>query len=694
VGLETSDFEARSASWETLDETEAAARIELLTAELERHNRLYHELDAPEISDREYDLLYRELETLEARFPALRREGSVTARVGSAPLEALAPFTHRIPLLSLANVFSAEELRDFEKRCRDHLRRIGREAPLSFFVEPKLDGLAIELVYENGKLTGAGTRGNGEVGEDVTHNMRTVRTVPLELTDGAPPYLSVRGEVLFELEGFERMNEERVAAGERAFENPRNSAAGTIRQLDSKKVASRPLDFFAHSLGEGLDGGRTHGEQMARLGQLGFQVNPLNRRCGDIDEAIAAVAELETKRQDLNYEIDGAVIKVDELALQKSLGFITRSPRWAVAYKYAPPQVESTLDDVAWGVGRTGVVTPIACLHPVRVGGVTVRRATLHNAKMLKDMDLRYGDRVVVTRRGDVIPKVEAVVMDRGHAARRPVVYPDACPVCGTTLVAEPNPDEPDKITIRCPNTLSCPVQRNEALRHFASRLGMDIDGLGEKIIGQLLDRGMVSRPSDLYGLSVEDLESLDRLGRKSAQNLVAAIEVSKSRPLHRALFALGIPQVGEATARDLAEHFGTIDGLLAATEDDLHAVSGIAGKVAADVIGFFATAANREEIARLRERGVLFPMAERRTNAAAPLAGKTIVLTGTFPTLERERAKQMILEAGGKVSGSVSKKTSFVVAGTDAGTKLDKAKDLGIEIVDEAALLERLGAT
>ncbi len=330
----------------------------------------------------------------------------------------------------------------------------------------------------------------------------------------------------------------------------------------------------------------------------------------------------------------------------------------------------------------------------MRVGGVTVRRASLHNAKMLKDMDLRYGDRVVVTRRGDVIPKVEAVVLDEGHAARRPVAYPSTCPVCGTELVAEPNPDEPDKITHRCPNTLSCPVQRNEGLRHFASRLGMDIDGLGEKIIQQLLDRGMVARPSDLYGLTVEHLEALDRLGRKSAQNLVAAIEVSKTRPLHRALFALGIPQVGEATARDLAEHFGTIDALMDATEEDLHAVNGIAAKTAADVLGFFSAAANREEIARLRELGVVFPPASRRVDASAPLAGKSIVLTGTLPTLERERAKQMILEAGGKVSGSVSKKTSFVVAGDDAGLKLDKAKDLGVEVVDEATLLARLGVS
>jgi len=687
-----SDFDTRSAEWARIGEADAAARIAFLTTELERHNRLYHELDAPEISDREYDLLYRELETLEGRFPDLKREGSLTSRVGGAPLEQLQPFVHRIPLLSLANVFGADELRDFARRCRDHLRRIGRDAEPTFFVEPKLDGLAIELVYENGKLTGAGTRGNGEVGEDVTHNMRTVRTVPHQLKGKAPPYLSVRGEVLFELEGFEKMNEARVAAGERAFENPRNSAAGTIRQLDSSKVASRPLDFFAHSLGEGLEGGTTHGEQMARLAQLGFQVNPLNKRCADIEAAIAAVAELETKRQDLNYEIDGAVIKVDELALQKALGFITRSPRWAVAYKYAPPQVESILEDVLWGVGRTGIVTPIASLQPVRVGGVTVRRASLHNAKMLKDMDLRYGDRVVVTRRGDVIPKVEAVVLDEGHAHRRHVVYPDACPVCGTTLVAEPNPDEPDKITHRCPNTLSCPVQRSESLRHFASRLGMDIDGLGEKIIGQLLDREMVARPSDLYALTVENLEELDRLGRKSAQNLVAAIEESKARPLHRALFALGIPQVGEATARDLADHFGTIDRLLDATSDDLHAVNGIAEKTAADVLGFFSASANRDEIARLRAAGVVFPPAVRRVNAGAPLAGKTIVLTGTFPTLERERAKQMILEAGGKVSGSVSKKTSFVVAGEDAGSKLDKAKELGVEVVDEATLLARLG--
>lgn len=704
MNTQANDYEKRRKTWVQMESDDAARRIAHLVSELNRHNRLYHQLDAPEIPDREYDLLYRELEVLEERFPEHRLDTSPTHRVGGEPLDHLTPFPHRVPLLSLSNAFGAEDLQEFEDRCRDVLRRDGTHdhtAPIEYFVEPKLDGLAIELVYEAGRLTGAGTRGDGRVGEDVTHNMRTVATVPLQLHgDDVPPYLSVRGEVLFDLPGFERMNEERVAAGEKPFENPRNAAAGTVRQLDPKKAADRPLIFFAHSVGEGLDDVARHSEQIDRLKEMGFVTNELNRLCCDIAEVIAAIEHLEQRRQNLPYEIDGAVVKVNRLDLQRALGFITRSPRWATAFKYPPPRVQTVLEDVLFSVGRTGVVTPVACLAPVRVGGVTVSRASLFNAKMLRDLDVRRGDMVVVTRRGDVIPKVEEVVLDDGHATREPVVYPEACPVCGTGLLEEANPDEPDKVTFRCPNTLSCPSQLRESLRYFGSRLGMDIDGLGEKIIDQLLAREMVSRPSDLYTLGVEDLQKLDRLGRKSAQNLVDALEVSKSRPLERVIYALGVPQVGEATARDLANAFGSIDRLIEATTDELLAIDGIADKVAGDVRGYFDKQVNLDEIARLRSLGVVFPQVEVKAppgdekDAEGPLSGQAFVLTGTLPSMSRDEAKALIQEAGGKVSGSVSKKTSVLVAGESAGSKLTKAQSLGVEVIDEDELVRRLGRT
>jgi DNA ligase (NAD+) len=673
-----------------LDQAGARARLDQLVPELIRHNRLYHESGKPEIDDRSYDLLYRELELLEERFPALIRPDSPTQRVGGEPVEALKPFPHRVPMLSLANAFGREELDEFEARIR---RILADDAPaaIDYVVEPKLDGLAVELVYENGRLTGAGTRGDGQTGEDILHNVRTIKEIPASLAgDPVPTYRSVRGEVLFPLAGFEAMNAQRVLRGERPFENPRNSAAGTLRQLDPKIAAERPLTFVAHSFGlaEGVDDAPTHHEQLAQIAAWGLPTNPLNRRVQGVDEVWAAIEALGAKRHELPYEIDGAVVKVDDRALQEQLGFVTRSPRWAVAYKYPPPQVTTVLEGVGFQVGRTGAITPVAQLRAVRVGGVTVRSATLHNEDQVRQLDLRIGDTVTVERAGDVIPRVVNHVPDPGHAARTPVVFPDACPVCGTPLFRDP-----ELAVIRCPNQLSCPAQIRRSIRHFASRDAMDVEGLGEKLVDQLVDRGLVKKVSDLYRLTRSQLTSLERMGGKSADNLLAALEQSKARSLDHCLVALGIPTVGEATARDLAKHFRSIDALLAATEAQLLDVHGIGSVVAAEIRRFMADEHRQKEIADLRELGVQFP---EQTAPAGPtstaLAGLTFVITGTLPTLERAAAEAKILAAGGKVSGSVSKKTSFVVAGEKAGSKLTKAQELGVPVIDEAELLRKLG--
>lgn len=697
---EPESLAARQARWESYDEAAATARVRALSAELNRHNHLYHVLNQPEISDRDYDLLYRELEALEQRWPALVRPDSPTQRVGDRPIDELVPFAHRVPMLSLANAFSSEEMEDFDARCR---RFLGPSAPavISYIVEPKLDGLAMELVYEDGAFVGAGTRGDGAVGEEVSHTVRTIGSVPMTLTGDAPARLSVRGEVLFDLPGFERMNQKRADAGEKPFENPRNAAAGTMRQLDPKAAAERPLHFYAHSIGEGFDPDEipTHSATLARLGELGFKINPLNRVCEGVAAVIARIAELGELRNTLDYEIDGAVTKVDSLELQAALGFVTRSPRWATAYKYPPPRVRTRLARVDFGVGRSGVLTPVAVLDPVRVGGVTVTNATLHNEYQMRNKPeylggLRVGDTVEVLRAGDVIPRVEAVVPTEGRELLPLAAYPSSCPVCGAALAREENPKEPEKVTIRCPNRLGCRAQLEAWLQHFASRLAMDIEGLGEKLVVQLVARGVVARPSDLYGLDALSLSGLERMGKKSAANLIDAIETSKSRPLERVLYALGIPQVGESTARDLARAFGDIDRLMAADLAELQAVDGVGPVVAAEVRDFLSKPESRAEIERLRAAGVRFPAAERpaATAGVEGVAGKSFVLTGTFPTLSRDAAGAKILAAGGKVVGSVSKKTDYVVAGEAAGSKLTKAGELGVPVLDEAGLLALLG--
>jgi DNA ligase (NAD+) len=672
-----------------LDLNSARLRLASLVPELNHHNHLYHVSAAPEIDDRSYDLLYRELELIESRFPALIREDSPTRRVGAQAVTELQPFPHRVPMLSLGNAFSDEELTEFESRVR---RVLGDEAPtdIAYCVEPKLDGIAAELVYENGELVGAGTRGNGQVGEDITHNVRTIRAIPQRLLGAQlPTRISVRGEILFEIAPFDEMNRQRVARGEKPYENPRNAAAGSARQLDPAMAAERPLTFFAHSMGECEGYALPDGQeaQMQTLAEWGMRINPNNRRLIGINAVIKRIAELGNLRNDLPYEIDGAVVKVDDIHLQDILGFVTRAPRWATAFKYPPPQVQTVLEEIFFSVGRTGAVTPVAFLRPVRVGGVTVSRASLHNADIIAQLDVRVGDTVVIERAGDVIPKVVRVALDEAHNERTKAYFPDVCPQCGTALLREH-----DVAAIRCPNTLSCPEQLRAGLRHFASRGAMEIDGLGEKLVDQLVDANLVRRASDLYLLTSEQLTSLERMGQRSADKLVEAIRDSCGRPLARGLVALGIPEVGESTARDLAAHFLTLDAIAAADISALVTVDGVGDIVANKVHSFFADERFTEEIARLREAGVQFPdEAPKVASTGVDLAGKSFVLTGTFPTLKRSEAKTMIQAQGGKVSGSVSKKTDYLVAGEAAGSKLTKATELGLAIIDEATLLGML---
>ncbi len=675
------------------DTSAEKGRIDVLVDELNHHNHLYHVLDSPEITDREYDLLFRELENLEQKHPEFRRADSPTQRVGGAPVDGLDKFPHRVPMLSLANAFDEQDLIDFEKRIR---KLLGDDAPevFTFVVEPKFDGLAMELIYEDRVLTGAGTRGDGQVGENVLHNMKTVQTIPLQLPDTAPPYLSVRGEVIFDLAGFAAMNERREARGEAAFKNPRNAAAGTVRQLDPTIAAKRPLQFFAHSTGEGLDT-ESHFKLIESLSAMSFQTASLTRVCQGIEQVLAAIEAIGEARNGLPYEIDGAVIKVNDSALSEALGFVTRSPRWAIAYKYPAAVVQTRLKEVGFQVGRTGAVTPVAIMEPVMVGGVTVTHATLHNEhQMMRRPEflggIRIGDLVRVKRAGDVIPRVDSVVDEPDRMSREAVQFPEQCPECDTRLVREENPKEPEKVINRCPNNLGCQAQVEAGLKHFASRLAMDIDGLGDKLVDQLVDAELIRTPSDLYGLTIIQLAGLERMAERSATNLVRAIEASKSQTLARVLFGLGIRHVGEAVARDLAIHFGTIDGLMAAELDDLQAVAGVGPEIAGSMHQWFRNEANLHEIQKLRELGVEFPAVEN-TVGANDLAGKTFVITGTLPTMGRKDAAQVIRDAGGKVTGSVSAKTDFLVAGEAAGSKLTKAQALGVAVIDEAALLEMI---
>ncbi|HET9041924.1 MAG TPA: NAD-dependent DNA ligase LigA [Burkholderiales bacterium] len=660
----------------------AAARVKALRAALEEANYRYYVLDAPTISDAEYDRLFRELQDLEAQQPELATPDSPTLRVGAAPLEAFGTVRHRVPMLSLNNAFEDEEVAAFDRRVREGLGN----GPVEYACEPKFDGLAISLVYERGVFAQGATRGDGYEGEDVTVNLRTVKSIPLRLrATHAPPLLEVRGEVIIYRRDFERLNARQRAQGAKEFANPRNAAAGGLRQLDSRITASRPLRFFAYGLGEtaGRREVQTQSGVLELLDKLGLPVCAERRTVQGVEGLLAYYRELGAKRTLLPYDVDGVVYKVNRLADQERLGFVARAPRFAVAHKFPAEEATTRLVAIEVQVGRTGAITPVARLEPVFVGGVTVTNATLHNEDELHRKDIRVGDTVVVRRAGDVIPEV--VRAEPG--SRRPNAplfhVPAHCPVCGSAVVRLP-----DEAVARCTGGLFCPAQRKQALLHFASRRALDIEGLGEKLVDQLVDAGMVKTPADLYALDPARLAALERMGEKSAQNVLAALERSKRTTLARFIYALGIRSVGEATARDLARHFGALDPLVAADEAALQEVEDVGPVVAMSIRRFFAEKHNRDVIDALRRHGVRWEEGKARPAApAGRLAGKTFVLTGTLPDMTRDEAAALITSHGGKVAGSVSKKTDYVVAGAEAGSKLAKAEALGIPVLDEDGL-------
>ena len=675
---------------------DAAARAATLRAEIARHDHAYYVLDAPTIPDAEYDRLFRELQVIEKAHPALRSADSPTQRVGGRPLAQFAAVRHRVPMLSISTETDTEASGAFafDARVRRALGLKEEDAAVAYAAELKFDGLAISLRYEDGVLVQAATRGDGESGEDVTANVRTVKAIPLRLLGDAPPVLEVRGEIYLRRDDFERLNARQAEAGEKIFVNPRNAAAGSIRQLDPGIAARRPLSFFAYGLGDvaGWALPATHTEVLDALAAFGLPVCEHRAQvCGAA--GLAAFHErIGALRDTLPFDIDGVVYKVDALALQQRLGFVTREPRWAVAHKYPAQEAVTLLRDIEVQVGRTGALTPVARLEPVFVGGVTVTNATLHNQDEIDRKDVRIGDWVIVRRAGDVIPEVVAPVLERRSGEPPRFVLLDefpACPVCGSHVVRGE-----DEAVARCTGGLFCPAQRKQALLHFAGRRAMDIEGLGDKLVDQLVDAAIVKTPVDLYRLGVLALANLERMGEKSAQNLLMAIEKSRSTTLARFIFALGIRNVGEATARDLARHFGNLDALLAADVDALQQVPDVGPIVAQCIADFFAEPHNREVIEQLRAAGVHWAEGEPQGSVAGALAGKTFVLTGTLPTLSRDEAKALIEARGGKVAGSVSKKTHYVVAGAEAGSKLDKAQALGLAILDEDGLRALLNET
>jgi DNA ligase (NAD+) len=663
----------------------AAKRAAELKETLERYNYRYHALDDPEVPDAEYDRLMAELRALEAQHSELLTPDSPTQRVGAAPVAAFGAVKHRLAMLSLDNAFSDEDVRDFDRRIRE---RLGREDAICYSAEPKLDGLAISARYENGVFVQGATRGDGETGEDITQNLRTIKALPLKLRADRPPaVLEVRGEVFMPLAGFERFNREALARGEKSFVNPRNAAAGSLRQLDPKMTAARPLDLFIYGLGivEGTVLPAHHSETLQALRHWGFKICPQSRVVESADGCLAYYREMGAQRARLPYQIDGVVYKVDDLEMQRQLGFISRAPRWAVAHKFPAEEALTTVRDIQFQVGRTGALTPVARLEPVFVGGVTVSNATLHNMDELTRKDVRVGDTVVIRRAGDVIPEVARVLPERRVAGAAAVELPSVCPVCGSPVVREA-----DQAVARCTGGRICAAQRKEEIKHFASRRALDVQGLGDKLVEQLVDRDWVKTPADLFGLQVEQLATLERMGEKSAQKLQSAITAAKHTSLPRFLYALGIRDVGEATALALAQHFGDIGALRGAGDEEIQRVPDVGPVVAQHVAAYFHDADNAAIVDRLLGAGISWPaVAPSRTQTA--LSGKTFVLTGTLQSLTREAVEEAIAQQGGKVSGSVSKKTHYVVAGADPGSKLAKAQALGVAVLDEAAFRQLL---
>jgi DNA ligase (NAD+) len=677
---------------------DAAERVVALRREIERHNHAYYVLDAPTVPDAEYDRLFRELQALEAEHPGLVTADSPTQRVGGKPLPEFAQVRHAVAMLSIRTETDTEPTGAiaFDARVRRELGLAEGDAPVEYAAELKFDGLAINLRYEDGILVQAATRGDGETGEDVTQNIRTMRRIPLRLQGAAPPLLEVRGEAFMSRPDFERYNEKQRALGRATLVNPRNGAAGSIRQLDPAMAAGRPLSFYAYGLGEtrGWDVPATHAGVLDALAACGLPVCEHRAVVRGADGLIAFHGRMREIRDALPFDIDGVVYKVNSLALQQRLGFVTREPRWAVAHKYPAEEALTTVEAIEVQVGRTGAITPVARLAPVFVGGVTVTNATLHNEAEARRKDVRIGDTVVVRRAGDVIPEVVSVVLDKrpmkdlfgGEALHAAFELPKTCPVCNSAI------EKPeDEAIARCAGGLVCPAQRKQALLHFAGRRALDIEGLGDKLVEQLVDNAIVKTPADLYKLGLLAMANLERMAEKSAGNILVAIGKSRQTTLARFIFALGIRNVGEATAKDLARHFGNLDVLMAADIDSLQQVPDVGPVVAASIVRFFAEAHNVEVIEQLRAAGVHWLEGEPAAVVSSPIAGKTFVLTGTLPTLTRDEAKDMIEALGGKVAGSVSKKTDYVVAGAEAGSKLDKAQALGVTILDEAQFRELL---
>ncbi len=649
---------------------------------INRYNIRYYVHDDPEVPDAEYDRLFEELKQLEARYPVLQTPDSPTRRVGGKPLEKFQPVTHAVPMLSLDNVFDEAGLTAFDQRVRDWLQT---DSSPVYAAEPKLDGLAINLRYEQGILVQAATRGDGMTGEDVTDNVRTIPSVPLKLFgEDIPELIEIRGEIFMSKQGFEALNQQQQRENKKPFVNPRNAAAGSLRQLDPKITASRPLEMICYGLGayRGMEKPISHEAAMKQIAKWGCRISDELQLVAGVAGCLAYIRQLGERRDALPYEIDGVVFKVNETRLQERLGFVSRAPRWAIAYKFPAQEEMTVVEDIEVQVGRTGALTPVARLKPVFVGGVTVSNATLHNQDEIDRKDIRIGDTVIVRRAGDVIPEIVKVVLSRRPPDAMKYTLPKQCPVCGSDV------EKIDGEAIaRCSGGLYCPAQRKEAIKHFASRKGMDIDGLGDKLVEHLVDKGLVKDVADLYSLTASDLISLERMGEKSAQNLLQAIASSKQTTFSRFLYALGIREVGEATARALAQHFLTLEALQQADEHALTEIEDVGPIVAHHIITFFKQPHNREVIARLLAAGVHWPE-EKPLGEESFLRGKTIVLTGTLDTMSRSEAKEKLLAMGAKVTGSVSQKTDYVIAGRDAGSKLTKAQSLGIPVVDEATLL------
>ena len=702
---------------EPTDKAQAAIEVEALRTRLNHWAHQYYVQDAPTVPDAEYDRAYRELQALEAAHPGLITPYSPTQRVIGAVMDGLAPVRHAVPMLSIHTETDTEATgaQAFDARVRRELGLSDADPAIEYVAEPKFDGLAMSLRYENGRLVQAATRGDGEVGEDVTHNVRTIRQIPLTLPEGVPPLLEVRGEVYMRRADFDALNERQREQGGKTFVNPRNAAAGAVRQLDSGITAQRPLSFFAYGLGaitppaEGGPVFRTHYEMLQTLKSWGFPVAAQVQIAVGASELVAFHQQVGASRDALPYDIDGVVYKVNSLQLQRDLGFKTREPRWAVAHKYPAQEMATRIEGIDVQVGRTGKLTPVARLAPVFVGGVTVTNATLHNLFEIRKKGVRVGDQVIVRRAGDVIPEVVGVMPPEGAGlalgrsggiavpGHRTVYVPNfkmpkTCPVCGSDVVREKG-----EANHRCTGGLFCPAQRKEAILHFAARRAMDIEGLGDKLVDQLVDANVIRTLPDLYRLGLTSLIALDRMAEKSAQNVLAALEKSKQTTLPRFLFGLGLRHVGEATAKDLARHFGTLDAIMDASVEQLLQVPDVGPVVARSLHTFFQQPHNREVVEQLRACGVTWPEGAPAERAPQVLAGKTVVLTGTLPTLSRDAAKDMLEAAGAKVAGSVSKKTSYVVAGEDAGSKLARAQELGVPVLDEAgmlALLQHAGGT